>query len=446
MEVSIISRETLKPSSLPLDHHLKSHKLCLFDQITPFTYASIMVFYRIADPDFDVPQTLAQLKKSLSETLTLFYPFSGRTKDNLYVDEFDAGVVYVEANVSCTLAEYFKLRQNELLDQFVPFPPFRNETDDSKPQIGFQVNVFACGGIAISTSLGHKVADGGTLSHFLMSWATAFQGAPHKIIKPNLSDAPIVFPPRENFPQKYKTLMYKLWFKKGNFITRRFVFNADAVATLREMAKSEEVPKPTRNEAVTCFVWKHMAAASKEVSGSARASIVAHATNMRPRVKSRVLNTAIGNLFWWARAASDRAADADLQELVVTLRESLANFSNKYLESLESEVGFAAVSEFFDQIEEILSSEPENAPDIYGFSNWGGFFNEVNFGWGKPIWVGAHGKVGSEFRNLVFFVDKQGGKGIEAFMTLEEKHMAALEKDMKFMSFASPNPEELPCM
>lgn len=442
MEVSIISKETLKPSSLPLD--VKPHKLCVFDQITPFTYASIMVFYRITDPNFDVGETLAQLKKSFLETLTLFYPLSGRPKKNLYVDDFDAGVIYVEAKVSCTLTDYFKLRQNELLDKFVPFPPFRNETDTSKPQYGFQVNVFACGGIAISTSLGHKIADGGTLSHFLMCWSTAFRGFPHKIIKPNLSDAPKVFPPREDFPEKYQTLMNQLWFKKGNFVTRRFVFDARSVAALREMAKSEHVPNPSRNEAVSCFVWKHATAASWAVSGSAKASIVAHAVNMRPRLKSQVLNTSIGNLFWWAMADSDKAAEEELQKLVGKMRESLVNFSNEYLESLEGEVGFAAVSDFFDKMEGILTSEPENAPDIYGFSNWKGFFNEVNFGWGKPIWVGAHGKVGSEFRNQVFFVDAQGGEGIETFVTFEEKHMAALENDPEFLVFASPNPEEVP--
>ena len=126
-----------------------------------------MVFFSNNNPDpnfnADIPQTLAQLKKSLSEVLALFYPFSGRTKNNLYVDDFNAGVTYVEAKVDCSLVEFFKLKQNELLNQFVPFLPWRNESQARQqelPQIGFQVNIFACGGIALASSLGHKIADG----------------------------------------------------------------------------------------------------------------------------------------------------------------------------------------------------------------------------------------------------------------------------------------------
>ncbi|PON48852.1 Transferase [Trema orientale] len=452
MEVSIISRETVKPSSLPLNQ-LKPYKLCLFDQITPMTYASIMVFYRNTDPNFNdnLPQTLAQLKKSLSETLTFFYPFSGRTKENLYVEDFDAGVTYVEAKVSCSLTEFFKLKQNELLNQFVPYLPWRNETQETPqeelPQIGFQVNTFACGGIALASSLGHKITDGGTLSHFLMSWATSFRGFPQKIIRPNLSDATVVFPPRD-LPSKYLNLRDKQWFGMGNLVTKRFVFDANAVATLREIAKSERVPKPSRNEALTCFVWKHASAAAAVATGTPKASVIAHAANMRPRMKSNALNTAIGNLFWWARADSADVRTEEISDLVGTLRGSLVSFNDEYLESMEGEVGYAAVTEFYDSLEDILNpEEPEKAPEIYGFTNWNGFFNEVDFGWGKPVWVGAHGKVGSEFRNLVVFVDAQGGKGIEAFVTLEENHMAVLEKDSEFLAFVCPNPEGLPvCM
>ncbi|XP_062091984.1 stemmadenine O-acetyltransferase-like [Humulus lupulus] len=454
MEVSIISRETVKPSSLSLNE-LKPHKLCLFDQITPMTYASIMVFFRNnnTDPNFNanIPQTLAQLKKSLSEILTLFYPFSGRTKNNLYVDDFNAGVTYVEANVNCSLIEFFKLKQNELLNQFVPFLPWRNESEarqEELPQVGFQVNIFACGGIAIASSLGHKIADGGTLSHFLMSWATAFRGFPEKIIPPNLSDASIAFPPRDLLPTKYRSLKDKLWFNKGNFVTKRFVFQANAIANLRDIGRSQRVPKPSRNEVLTCFLWKHASAAAAIATGRAsKDSIIAHAVNMRPRMSSNVLTTSIGNLFWWAKATSKDVGSMTLSEAVEILRGSLVSFNNEYLESMEGEVGYSAVSEFYDSMEDIIinsSKQDSSAPEIYGFTNWNGFFNDVDFGWGKPIWVGAHGNVGAEFRNMIVFVDGHGGKGMEAFVTLEENHMNVLEKDPKFLTFVSPNPEGLP--
>ena len=134
--VSIISRETVKPSSLPFNQQ-KPYKLCLFDQITPMTYGSTMVFYCISDPNFNgnLPQTLAQLKKSLSKTLTLFYPFSGRTKDNLYVDNYDVGITYVEAKASCSITKFFKpLLKNCVLTAVFNYRE-KHSRDDYKPPL-----------------------------------------------------------------------------------------------------------------------------------------------------------------------------------------------------------------------------------------------------------------------------------------------------------------------
>ena len=50
--------------------------------------------------------------------------------------------------------------------------------------------------------------------------------------------------------------MDNLWSKEGDYVTRRFVFHDKAIATLRAKAKSELVPKPTRIEALTCFIWR----------------------------------------------------------------------------------------------------------------------------------------------------------------------------------------------
>ena len=139
MEVTIFSRETIRPSSSSI-HHLKPQKICLFDQLTPVTYPEVVIFYSISDPNFNLHKTLAQLKTSLSETLTLFYPFSGRTKNNLYIDDYDTGILYWEARVNCRMSDYFELRETESLNKFVPFHPFSKERETSCHfQLGVQV-------------------------------------------------------------------------------------------------------------------------------------------------------------------------------------------------------------------------------------------------------------------------------------------------------------------
>ncbi|XP_062089053.1 stemmadenine O-acetyltransferase-like [Humulus lupulus] len=450
MELSIISRETVKPSS-PHDH-LKPYKLCLFDQITPMTYISLVIFYSTPDQNFNsnLTQTLSHLKKSLSETLNLFYPLSGKTKENLYVDEFDTGVTYIEAKVSCSLTDFFKLSQTELLNKFVPYHPLRNEvvepsSREELPQIGFQVNVFACGGIALGTSFGHKVADAGTVSYFLKAWASSSRhSTDDDITGPNYSNASLVFPPMYSVPQKYRTITDKKWFSKKNLVTKRLVFDADSIATLKDLAKSEQVPRPSRNDVLSCFIWKHSSeAAAAAKGGAARASVAVLAVNLRPRMKSKLpLDSSLGNLFWWTRApVSD--ARMGLGELVVVLRESLVSFNECLKRSEESDdVGFALVSEYYDAMEAAVES-PET--DVYIFTNWSGFYNEVDFGWGKPIWIGAHGKMGGErFMKVHVLLEIPGGNGVEVFLTLEEDEMAVLEKDPKFLEFASFNPRGVP--
>ncbi|KAI8017421.1 Stemmadenine O-acetyltransferase [Camellia lanceoleosa] len=45
-----------------------------------------------------------QLKKSLADVLTKFYPLAGRVKENLYIECNDEGVLYLEAQFNCQLS------------------------------------------------------------------------------------------------------------------------------------------------------------------------------------------------------------------------------------------------------------------------------------------------------------------------------------------------------
>ncbi|KAM6600604.1 hypothetical protein CsatA_020213 [Cannabis sativa] len=411
MELRITSRETVKPSSLS-KYHLQPYKLCLFDQFTPMTYVSLVIFYR-TPLLHNSNSNLTYLKNSLSETLNLFYPLSGKTKDNLYVDDFDTGVTYMEAEVSCSMAEFFKLGQTDLLNELVPFPPLRNEVVEASPKkevlniphvIGFQVNVFDCGGIALGTSFSHKVADAGTMSHFLKAWAT-ISSRHHSASS-----------------------------------------DQDASRFLRTWPKSDQVLRPSRNDVLTCFIWKHASiAAATAKGGKARPSVAGLAVNLRPRMKSKLaLDNSIGNLFWWTRSATvPDVRTVGISELVRVMRESLVSFNESVKRSEESDdVGLAMVSEYYDAMETWFESRET---DYYIFTNWSGFYSEVDFGWGKPVWIGAHGGIGGErFMKVQVLVEIPGGKGVEAFLTLEEDEMVVLEKDPKFLEFASFNPQYVP--
>ncbi|KAK8358056.1 hypothetical protein V6Z12_A05G455200 [Gossypium hirsutum] len=316
-EAQILSKEIIKPSS-PEIHQKEPFKLCVFDQLTPTTYVPII------------------LKKSLSETLNILYPFSGRIFSNLFIHDFDAGVPFLSARIELHIS-----------------------------------------------------------------------------------------------------MMENLWFTEGNFITRKFVFNEEAIAILKDMTKGEVVTTPTRTVAISAFIWKCSMAASRAIQGTLKPSIVVQVVKMRSKGKLTTLDGSIGNVFWLASALSNPAeTGTELSTLVELMSQSIAAIDDEYMRSVQGEQGFEAIAEHLNQLELLFSFEK---PDIFAFTSWiNTHFDKLDFGWGQPCSWAILGKAG-QFGNLTILVETKYGKGIEAWITLDETRMYALQKDHEFLNFASPD-------
>ncbi|KAF2293219.1 hypothetical protein GH714_040558 [Hevea brasiliensis] len=176
--VSITSRETIKPSS-PTPQNLKCFKLSLLDQLAPAAYVPMILYYApTADSNLKNQENIDLLKKSLSQTLTLFYPLAGRVKENLFIECNDGGVDFIEARVNCTLLDILRRPEADDLDRFLPQEYHVPELSSSlESQMAFQVNIFSCGGMAIGTSISHKLVDGITFTSFINLWASMARGS-----------------------------------------------------------------------------------------------------------------------------------------------------------------------------------------------------------------------------------------------------------------------------
>jgi len=125
------------------------------------------------------------------------------------------------------------------------------------------VNVFKCGGIAIGLCVSHKILDGAALSTFLKAWTSTARGSSEAVC-PNFVSTSL-FPTSDNLWLRDSSMaMWGSMFKKGKSMTRRLVFHASAIATLKAQATSLCVKHPTRLEVVSAFIWKHAMAASRE--------------------------------------------------------------------------------------------------------------------------------------------------------------------------------------
>lgn len=434
MEVEIISTETIKPSS-PTPNHLKSFKLCLLDHLIPAAYAPIIIFY----PNYDnatreqVQERLDFLKKSLSETLTRFFPLAGTIRDDFCIDCDDQGASFVTAKVDCRLNDFLQCPHLKFISLFLPC----GLTSAGFSVTNIQASVFECGGIAIGVCVSHRVLDGSALSTFLKSWAgTASGSSDQELILPDFS-ASSLFPCNDSWLKDAAMSLWGSLFKKGRFVTKRFGFDSSAIASLKEKATGG----PTRVEAVSGLIWKSAMAASEARVGYKKPSLLTHVVNLRKRAVPNFSEHSIGNLIWIASAkCGGKKGNLELGQVVDGVRKGISGIDGDYMKKLRGEEGENAMRKDLKEMEEFGREDV----DHFGFTSWCklGFYG-VDFGWGGPVWVASIDASGPLFMNLAVLVDTRCGEGMEAWVTIDEEEMYTLENDQEFRAFASLNPSPL---
>ena len=174
MKPEIISRQTIKPSS-PTPDSKKIYKLSLLDLlIANRIYVPIIFFYQNKEGDnsVDVAHISSGLKKSLSETLTHYYPLAGRIKDGVTVECNDEGAYFSEARIDCHLEGFLKHPEaRDYLDLLMPVE-IQSNSSDMGSLLLIQITFFSCGRTAIGMRVSHKVSDLHGISAFLNDWAT----------------------------------------------------------------------------------------------------------------------------------------------------------------------------------------------------------------------------------------------------------------------------------
>ncbi|TMW88468.1 hypothetical protein EJD97_018538 [Solanum chilense] len=437
MEIIILSKEKVKPST-PTPPHLRNHKLCLIDQLVPGNCITPIFFYKNNIDN--------RLKKSLSETLTLFYPLAGELNsedDSTFVKCNDNGVLYVEACVkdSVCLDEFIR---NLDLSQLINFLPQHasmgskmNYVQTLETLVSIKVTRFHCGGVAIGGVLFHRLLDGYSMSKFFNAWAKITRGDHNDdIASPDFTSSSLLFPP-QNLPQEFIETNKMIFFHEEKSLVRRFVFNAKAIEAIKMKVSSENVPNPSRVEALTTFIWKHLILATRTTKGVSLSTpiMVAHIVNLRSRIEPKLLN-AFGNLVFIATSEVIEMSNDDeleLPHLLGIVREMLENMNSENLKALE-------VNGIVDMVTQVGSLLTQL--DTYKFSSWCNFgLYDVDFGWGKPIFIAPFIEpISSLNKQQIILVENGRNDGIEAWILRNNEEMIELEKDEEFLTYASPNP------
>jgi hypothetical protein len=416
IKVEIIKRETIKPSA-PSPPHLRCFDLCLIDQLQPASFISLLLFYSNNTDHPPLPHVKSAeishtLKASLSETLTRFYPLAGKVKDNVSIECSDDGADYLEVQVNCRLSDILEQPERKLLRRFLP------EEIDSSCLLLVQASFFCCGGMAIGVRVSRRLADASTASMLIQAWAGTALGSGEAVLLPEFGVASRLPPRRE--------LSATRSVNEKSAVTRRYVFDASKIATLKAKAASGSVPQPTRVEAVSALIWK----CARTVS---RPSKLVQIMNIRKRVVPPFPESSFGNLMClFVAKTGDR--ETELRGLVIELRKGIEAFTENYASKFQGDEAFSVFGESYKEIDNLYAKSIH----FIGFSSWCRFpLYEADFGWGKPTWVTVGDLV---HKNFIVLMDTRDGGGIEAWVTLSEEDMALFECDKELLEFASLNP------
>ncbi|KAL3745948.1 hypothetical protein ACJRO7_014964 [Eucalyptus globulus] len=226
MRVKVVSTETIKPSS-PTIPHLRNFNFCLLDQLAPPFCVPVVLFYSAPDEKAAPDSALVSgnLKTSLAQVLSLFYPLVGRVKGNAGIDCDDEGALYLKAKAHFELSKVLSYPDIDQLQQFLPFSPYRVSTNNEDQVIeGVQANFFDCGGIRIGICISHKIANGTLVSAFLNAWsAIANNGIDGEasLITPFLKASELFQPKDINFQIPSRVI------SREKLSTKRFCFDGD---------------------------------------------------------------------------------------------------------------------------------------------------------------------------------------------------------------------------
>ncbi|KAL3533129.1 hypothetical protein ACH5RR_006650 [Cinchona calisaya] len=423
-KIEIISKELIKPSS-PNPHDSTVHKLSFLDQLNFPTYISLICFYQNDEssrPCIDHGKRSQLLKQSLSETLATYYPLAGRIKGNFLVDCNDSGALFIEAQVHCRLTQ--KAIPIEELNRYLPLDPYNQNllvgpnAISNDVLLAIQLNSFECGGTAIGVCISHKIADAMSLVTFMNTWAAKNRGnnADEEIVRPSFDLGSHLFPPLDEEPSFPPITQSP---EKEKFVTKRFVFDKEKLAALKDEAssafpRSHAVENPTRVEAVSAFIWKHYMGISKTKSTLA----AVHTVNLRPRMKLPTESFAFGNLAIIATAVlMSKEEDQEYHKLVCHLQNAIEKINDDYVKIIQS--GLPYLLKSIKEIELIFNPETSYC----FFTSWCRFpIYEVNCGWGKPISVCTPALPG----DMVILMNTRCGEGIEAWISMWKNEMALL--------------------
>lgn len=250
--------------------------------LTPFEMLGVNVDYiqtgllfakppQYENKDFSITTLLEDLQRSLSATLTHFYPLvarlATRKQDNppsyvVYIDPVNSpGVKFIHAKAKATTSDILTPKDIPLLvHSLFDLNHVINHQGHTTPLLSIQVTKLI-DGIFIGCSFNHMVTDGTSLWHFMATWSEIFRSKEYcgSISRPPVFKRWVLdgFDPIINLPYTHHDQFIEQFKTPPLTKERIFHFSSASVSKLKAKANSELNSNEISSlQAVIALMWR----------------------------------------------------------------------------------------------------------------------------------------------------------------------------------------------
>lgn len=435
--IKILSTTTIHASNHNLsDSTYHTIHLTPWDlQFLPFGFNQKGLLYQ---HPFELDRTnqIQHLKDSLSSTLDIFWPFTGRLK---ITTEHEANTIScsIVCNNEGALFVHAVAKNISVADIVRPtyHPPIhhsffalngvKNYEGTSQPLLAIQVTELV-DGIFISFTVNHVIVDGTSFWHFINSWAEISKGC-LKISKLPTFDrwfskgieCPIRFP--FTIESRYNDNDEE---GKINFPERVFHFKKESIAKLKFKANLEVGTKNISSlQAIFTHIWRSIIRC-KKLDPQAEVKFVLD-IGIRPRLIPPLPEDYFGNAVIdcvVSIRADDLLKDGGLGKGSLEMNKMIVLHSD---ERLKNHYENWLITPSF-----VTSGMANSDSLVIGGSPWFDVYGN-DFGWGKPVGVRSGGSNKSNGKITVYAGAEEGSIDIEVCLSFEI--LEALGNDAEFL-------------
>ncbi|XP_042944909.1 spermidine hydroxycinnamoyl transferase-like [Carya illinoinensis] len=385
------------------------------DQRMQWTHAPLICIYKTTGNNNEKTTTLETLKDSLSRTLVPYYPLAGRLHwihgGRLELHCNAKGAQVLEAYSEAKLDDLGDFAPTEAIEDLVPKVDYGSPIEDW-PLLLVQVTRFSCGGLCVGTAMSHTMADGWSAANFFNAWAKVARGNELEENEIPFHDRTILRSPEPLMPPRFDHIEFtkppllightdaKEVQKKKSCVTLLKV-TREQVERLKK--KANEIPyqdtemvstRPySRYETIASHLWRCICKArAGNISQPTRVyTMLEFRSRLKPPPPLRYFGNAV------LQTVTSNCVHGDLLAKPLSfgagkLREAIERMTDEYIRSA---LDFIASQENVIPLRSSFHIRAyTETPNFLGNPNvyigcWINLpFYGIDYGWGKPIYVG----------------------------------------------------------